>query len=237
MWDEATGRRLQKLACEGFPAYNLAFSPDGKTLVAGGGNRLKIWDLASWCAAGSLPNGPVPARPVSVTPGQIRDLGFSPDSRQIAVAEGEKFARIWDVASSKMVQELPHDGEVWVRSFLPDGRRVATCAWRGETMVASVWTLGNQPSHHDVLCQNPASPRVRFSRDAQLVAIAGRRARIWEVATGRLVNIIAWPSSDVLDLSFSPDGRSSPPRVPTAWSAFPMWRRARSCGPSGTWDV
>ncbi|MGO9464376.1 MAG: protein kinase domain-containing protein [Isosphaeraceae bacterium] len=208
LWDERTGRRLQKLACDRFPAYNLAFSPDGKTLVAGGEISLRAWDLGAWRAAGSPPDGPVPSRSASVDHGAVHDLGFSPDSRQVAVAAGKEFARIWDVASGKFVQELPHDGEVRAARFLPDGRHVATFAYRGEAMVASVWDLGNPPSHREVVCPVSEAPRVRFSRDGRLVATAGRRARIWEVATGRIVNILAWPSSEVLDLSFSPDGRS-----------------------------
>ena len=92
LWDERTGRRLQKLACDRFPAYNLAFSPDGKTLVAGGEISLRAWDLGAWRTAGSPPDGPVPSRSASVNHGAVHDLGFSPDSRQVAVAAGKEFA-------------------------------------------------------------------------------------------------------------------------------------------------
>ncbi len=208
MWDESTGRLLQKLVTDRSRAYNLAFSPDGKTLVAGGESQLTMWDLGSWRAAGSPADAPVTARSIAVNHGPIHDLAFSPDGQQVVVGGEKKSALIWDVASGKLVQELPHDHAVWGVKFLPEGRRVATCALSGETMVASVWDLGNPPSHHDVVCPVAGVPRVRFSRDGRLVATAGRRGRIWEVATGRLVNIVAWPSSDILDLSFSPDGRS-----------------------------
>ena len=92
LWDERTGRRLQKLACDRFPAYNVAFSPSGKTLIAGGESRFSTWDLGALARAGCPADAPVPARSITVDHGPIHDLAFSPDGRQVVVGGAKKSA-------------------------------------------------------------------------------------------------------------------------------------------------
>ena len=83
LWDLDTGREIGKLEVPSSWVYSVAFSPDGKTALTGGGgdeeidddfflhNELKLWDLATGRGIREL-KGHLK---------EIKSVAFSPDGK------------------------------------------------------------------------------------------------------------------------------------------------------------
>jgi RNA polymerase sigma factor (sigma-70 family) len=95
IWDVASGQHLLELqgrhADEGLSIHNrcsLAFSPDGRTLAAGGwDDRIRVWEVATWQER----------RRFLGHPGRISCIAFSPDGRILASGSQDTTVLLWDV--------------------------------------------------------------------------------------------------------------------------------------------
>jgi WD40 repeat protein len=98
IWDAKTFALLRKLKGHGETIASLAISPDGRTLVTGGFDvfteknpvKVAIWDLASGTITRTIR-----------APHVAASVAFSPDSKWIALAAGEKEVELWKVAGGK----------------------------------------------------------------------------------------------------------------------------------------
>jgi RNA polymerase sigma factor (sigma-70 family) len=135
----------------------LAFSPDGKRLVASMQVGFKQRDFKEM--KGDFPKG----------------LTGTFNSALYAI-------RIWDVESRR---ELPNFGEpvesgMWL-AFSPDGRTVASTAWNG---TVSLWELSSRKVRLTIevgACNWAKS--LMFTPDGRSLLVGGRQPRIWPVKT------------------------------------------------------
>ena len=92
LWDVATGKELDTL--KGFKVKSVAFSPDGKTLAAGGeGPWVRLFDVPTGKVKATLENGEDASRSW---------VAFSPDGKTLATggsADGR--IKLWDLSPSK----------------------------------------------------------------------------------------------------------------------------------------
>ena len=81
------GRVVRTLGSPGGGILALAFTPDGKHLVAGTElGLLRVWDVATWDSLSTI----------QAHDGNIRAIAFSPDGKSMATASHDWTIKIWD---------------------------------------------------------------------------------------------------------------------------------------------
>jgi WD40 repeat protein len=109
------------------------FSPDGQLLATGGGEatrggEIKIWRVSDGQLLHSFTN---------VHSDQVFGLDWSPDGQYLASAAADKFVKVLDVASGKVVKVFEgHTHHVLGVSWKRDGRTLASA---GADNVIKIW--------------------------------------------------------------------------------------------------
>lgn len=93
---------------------SIALSPNGKLLVSGGTQEIKIWNLET---------GEV-IKTLSGHGGKIWSLAFSFDGKTLVSGSGDGTVILWDIDSGKMSQSFNHKGWVNTVSFNIDAKFV-----------------------------------------------------------------------------------------------------------------
>lgn len=113
----------------------LRFSPDGKTLAAGGGEPSRSGDISLWDVA----SGKLIIEWKERHSDTVLSLDFSSDGKRLASGGADKIARVTDLADGKTVNVLEgHTHHVLGVSFRADGRVLATAGADG---VVIVWDM------------------------------------------------------------------------------------------------
>jgi len=90
LWNAATLQLVATLEGHTAPVKSVAFSPDGKTLLSGGDDKLLIfWDVA----------GRRPAAKLTDHPGTITSVAVNKDGRIAASGDDKNNVILWDVSS------------------------------------------------------------------------------------------------------------------------------------------
>jgi len=177
--------------------YDIAISPDGKYVAAGGvDQRVYLWDFAT-------------GQTVHVFYGhnaEVTGVDYSPDGKYIATGSYDHTARLWDVATGQTVQVFTGQNDhIECVTFSPDGKYILTTG-PGE---ARVWDVATGKTVH-VISDDPKYVfyRARYSPDGKYFAIAIQETvRLYDAATGEQVRVFNHP--DVADaVAFSPDGKT-----------------------------
>jgi WD40 repeat protein len=118
LWVAETGQPLGPPLPHPRAVLAAAFSPDGRAVVTGTGDRVSnkgethLWSVAS---------GKPLAQPLP-HPGQVHSVAWSPDGRWVVTGCADKVARVWEAVPMPAVVELGHNENVL--AYSPDGRRV-----------------------------------------------------------------------------------------------------------------
>jgi WD40 repeat protein len=165
----------------------LAFSPDGHRLAVAAKRRVKVWDIADGREIATLEN-----------PFYPKALGFSPDGSRIAAVgvgpanfKASKVqpgaGRIWDLASSQSLLDLPaNDLPTVAVAFSPDGMTLATSSWDRTARLIQAST-GQELSSlrgHDSYVTG-----VAFSPDGRRLATCSfdQKVKVWDTGSGQEV--------------------------------------------------
>jgi WD40 repeat protein len=159
--DTATGKELRKLREEAaYNISNVAFSPDGKQLVAATPGGLTVWDVAT-------------GKPVRRFAGR-RNLGallaYSPDGKVLAAGSFNGAVQTWDVATGRRLglYDLPRY-QTSRATFTSDGRLLASTS-NGQAIL--VWDVFAEkwltpPDGHQT-----GVTALRFTADGQVVSVS-----------------------------------------------------------------
>ncbi len=246
---------LRRFDTGGQPVFDVAFSPDGRKLVAGGADSaVRVLDAQSGKEA----------RRLDGHAGPVWTVAYSPDGRVLS-GGFDKTIRLWDVARGSPVREYL-GSEDYVRSvcFSRDGARILS---GGDDRKLRLWDTASGkeirqfPGHEHFVWS------VDLSRDGKhaLSGSLDKTLRLWDVESGTELRKLTGHTDTVMAVAFAPDGRraisGSTDGTVKVWDldagreirtltghkgyvlgvAFaPDGRRALSCGSDGTlrlWDV
>jgi WD40 repeat protein len=186
-----------------------AITPDA-TLVAGaacfadGGGEYAVWDVSS-------------GRLLFQGDGKVFSLAFSPDGSLFAAGDNDGNIALWSVAEGRRLTVLKDDrlsirslafaGDMWVPTNEFDGIKEWLLASGDEGGNITIWEVARRTVRTRFHGSNFHVYTLAFNPDSTLLASAGRKeARLWDVATGRLVLTIGAGDAHT-SLAFSPDGR------------------------------
>lgn len=115
----------------------LAFSPDGKTLAAGGGEASRSGELTLWNVA----DGMLIRRIEDAHSDTVYGVDFSADGKMLASASADKFVKVFDLATGEHIRSYEgHTHHVMDVSWKGDGTKLASAGadnaikvWNAET--------------------------------------------------------------------------------------------------------
>jgi serine/threonine protein kinase/WD40 repeat protein/tetratricopeptide (TPR) repeat protein len=184
------GTLLREELCPLGGFYDLAFSADGKVLVAGCEQGFVVWDLQG------------PDRWV-VRSGNVTSVAVSPNGRLLASAGRQ--LELWSLVTKRPVASLPAPAASTRVEFSVDGRILLAVA--NGTAVAG-WPVSDTPERRVLDGHSVGVPAVVFSPDGrQLVSVSkDRTVRVWDTATGRPLRTLTGHPGEVEAAAFNPDG-------------------------------
>src|SRR5262245_12309096 len=135
VYDMAGGKELRKIKYNAGYVTNVAFTPDGKTLLAvtGKADALAAWDVASGNLLrqiGTPPEAPAAGAAMAVATNirNMAGIAVSPDGKTIALMDGPSIVLV-DAATGKSKNpEFGHSSAIKEAQFTRDGKTVITRA-------------------------------------------------------------------------------------------------------------
>jgi Tol biopolymer transport system component len=193
--DAKTGERLAVSGFTGGSFNPFEFSPDGEVLIVGiyDGNDAKLVSLD----LKSKQETDIPG-----VKGRCTALNFSPDGKQLAVAQTDNIS-VMDWTTRKKPVIVARQKLTWNAVFSPDGKLLITS---DASKTAQAWDWKGKKSKWKVNSKDHVSS-VAVSPDGKLVAIASNDVRICDASTGKESTKWAGYGKQVHSVTFSANGR------------------------------
>ena len=197
VWDVEEGKEMLQLPLSSSSRMSVAFSPEGRRLVTGDGQIIRLWDIPQGRLVGTL----------KATYGGINALGFSPDGRTFVSASGDGKARLWSAQPETAPQSVLTAGDPLC--FTADSKILALFSTNSSV---EYWDVpsGNRVSSFKIPVPVGQRDRVAASPNGGLVAHLSTdgMARVWDRGTGeQIAQLMLDPPPKRPAAAFSPDSR------------------------------
>jgi WD40 repeat protein len=193
----------------GFSATSMAVAPDGKSAAIGGwGEYAILWDLNY-----SKPVDHLPGITGIVAPGAMT---FSPDGNWIAAASGDydqgtenASLIVWNASTGEIHCDLQgHARRVRTVAFSPDSRFVLSGSQGVDNIGDLILWDVNDCSLVRRFDTEQDTTGIDFSDDGKYVFTSSafyENATLWEVESGKAVQVYVMPDDVLLDAAFGPN--------------------------------
>jgi WD40 repeat protein len=136
LWDAKEGRQLDMLEKPQGTTWCLAVAPDGGRAVRGNKDvtrgTVRIWDLKSRQVENTWP----------ADNSAVLAVAFSPDGRLLLTGGEDQSAKVWDLATAKLLATRSHHGAVQAAAFAESAPVAAT---GGQDKTVYVWQISFNP--------------------------------------------------------------------------------------------
>jgi len=181
----------RSLPIQGDWTRSVAFSPDGRTIAAGGGDgSVKLWDVEKGHEVRAMSGHTAP----------VAAIAYS--SRLLASASWDKTARVWDAVTGKpLVRLAGHREGVVAVAFSPNAGRLATGSFDG---TVKVWDVRTGAEEATLRGHENAVACVAFSGDGSRVVSGGFdwTVRVWDTATWQCLHTLKGHQGTVKSIAF-----------------------------------
>lgn len=181
--------------------YAAAWSPDGKQLALGTYREVRLVDAESRALT----------RRLAAPAGNVTDVAFSLDGKQVFAAGGEPglFGEVVvsDAATGQPIRSFKgHKDSLYALALSNDGKLLATGSYDQQIVLWNVETgeqLGTLAGHSGAVFD------LAFSPDAKLLASASadRTVKLWDVASRARLDTFAQATQELYSVAFRPDGK------------------------------
>jgi len=206
LWDMTEHKEVRRLTGQLKQIGGLAFSPDGKYLVSGGGRddgSIRLWEVATGKKV----------RQTAAHSHWTVAFTFSPDGKTLASGSTDGTVGVWEVATGKDLRPSTqgHLAAVNGLALSPDGRILASGSW---DRTIRLWNPLTGEEIRKLVGHTDTVFRLAFSPDGKLLASAGfdGSIRLWNPATGKEIQCLLGHTgrlfAHVYAVGFSPDGRT-----------------------------
>jgi WD40 repeat protein len=208
--DAATGKELRSFGKYPAGIDELAFTPDGKSLLT------VSWQFSAtllggvaWVERWDVKTGKSQAK-VDLSGRELWRLTVTPDGKTALVAlnRGKAPVELWDLDSGRQRPGGIKSGWTLHLALTPDSRYLATCGEPG----IQVWEMATRREVGQLgleVLEARTTWALALTPDSKTVITADRFGALhsWDVATGKEVNPRGGPSGPQTALAFSPDGK------------------------------
>lgn len=215
LWDLTSGERLAVLSGHTDAVLSVAFNRDGKQLLTSSYDKTaRLWNVAD-------------RSEIRVFRGHtwwVWQAVFSPNDRQIVTVGQDGIAIVWDTATGERSPAFTgHRGPVYCAAFVGDGSRVVTGGYDRRLLE---WSPAQLAPHQFRNLERGAdvtqTPRYRelggHATSIRCVAVSSDGAlllsgsqdntlRLWNLATGQILQTFRGHDSWIRGVAFGQDGR------------------------------
>ena len=192
VWNAKTGEQMQVFPCL---ARSVAFSPDGKHVLAGttGGEGI-LWNVDTG-KQGPILNGHT---------GEITSAAFAPNRRFVVTGSTDNTCRIWNASNGGLIYKLEgHLSVVTCVAVSPDSKYVVTGS---ADNTARIWDAATGAEKMRLTGHCSEIHFVAFSTDGKSVATGSKDGvvKIWDAQTDHKAVEFAGQETPITVAAFSP---------------------------------
>lgn len=177
------------------PVLCVAVSPDGQTMLSGGVDTIRLWDVRTSTVIRTLDGHVAP----------IFKVSYSPDGQTALSASFDGSARLWDVHTGQLLHIFNTLEPLFTAAFAPDGRSIITGSQVG---TVNQYDVETGTLIRELVPQADQIWSINFTPDGRRMMTTANDGEILVTTFGTTdILSIFQNNTPILDAAISPDGQ------------------------------